>query len=99
MADIPSEFFISEAYPNPFNSTTTIEYALPFASEVSMNLYNLSGRMIETLVNDRLQAGVHRVTLDAGNMASGLYFVKLRAPLSKGGERGDPATTKIMLVK
>jgi hypothetical protein len=89
---IPNEFYMSPAYPNPFNSTTTIEYALPFASEVTLNLYNLSGQRIETLVNGRMQAGVHRTMLDAGDMASGLYFVKL-----EGVEQSF--TQKIMLVK
>jgi len=88
----PSNFTLYPAYPNPFNSTTTIEYALPFASEVSLNLYNLSGRRVETLVNGRMQAGVHRVKLDAGDMASGLYFLKLEGV-------GQSFTQKIMLVK
>ncbi len=81
-----------EAYPNPFNSTTTIEYVLPFASEVTLNLYNLSGQRVETLVDGRLQAGVHRTILNAGDMASGLYFVKLEGV-------GKAFTQKIMLVK
>jgi len=90
--NLPVESKLISAYPNPFNSTTTIEYALPFASEVTLNLYNLSGRRVETLVNGRLQAGVHRAMLDAVNMASGLYFVKL-----DGSEQSY--TQKIMLVK
>jgi hypothetical protein len=85
-------FTLLPAYPNPFNSTTTIEFALPFASEVTLNLYNLSGHRVETLVNGRMQAGVHRTMLDAGDMASGLYFVKL-----EGVEQSF--TQKIMLVK
>ncbi len=90
--EIPTEFALTGIYPNPFNSTTTIEYALPYASEVSLNLYNLSGQRIETLVNGRLQAGVHTATLNAGDMASGLYFVKLE------GSR-QSFTRKLMLVK
>jgi len=89
---IPHEFYLSPAYPNPFNSTTTIEYILPFASEVTLNLYNLSGQRVETLVNGRLQAGVHRVMLDAGDMASGLYMVEL-----KGTEQ--TLISKLMLIK
>ncbi|MBT3233265.1 MAG: T9SS type A sorting domain-containing protein [Calditrichaeota bacterium] len=89
---IASEFRLSPAYPNPFNSTTTIEYALPFAAEVTLNLYNLSGQRVETLVSGRLQAGVHRTMLDAGDLASGLYFIKL------DGVR-QSVTQKIMLVK
>ena len=91
-ASIPGKFNLFAAYPNPFNSTTTIEYALPFPSQVSLNLYNLSGCRIETLFNGSLQAGTHRTTLNAGDLASGLYFVKL-----EGSEH--TFTRKIMLVK
>ena len=89
---IPIEFYMSPAYPNPFNSTTTIEYALSYASDVTLNLNNLSGQRVETLVNGRLQAGVHRTMLDAGGLASGLYFVKLEGS-------GQSITQKIMLLK
>ena len=88
----PKHFVLHQPYPNPFNSTTTIEYALPFASQVNLNLYNLSGRRIETLVIGRMQAGAHRATLDAGDLASGLYFVKLEGS-------GQLVTRKLMLVK
>ena len=89
---IPIKFSLSPVYPNPFNSTTTIEYTLPHASEITLSLYNLSGRKVKTLVNGRMQAGVHQTILDVGDMASGLYFVKL-------AEVGQSVTQKIMLVK
>ncbi|MBT7790873.1 MAG: hypothetical protein HN757_18600, partial [Calditrichaeota bacterium] len=57
----PDKFELLNIYPNPFNSTTTIEYALPLASEVTLYLFNLSGQRVETLVNGRLQAGVYQV--------------------------------------
>ena len=88
----PTSFILHAAYPNPFNATTTIEYALPFASQVSLNLYNLSGQRIETLVNGRLQAGVHRTMLNAANLSSGLYFVRLEAS-------EQVLTRKVMLIK
>ncbi len=88
----PTAYNLLSAYPNPFNSTTTIEYALPYASEVSLNLYNLAGQRIETLVNGRMQAGIHLTMLDAGYMASGLYFLKLEGS-------GQSFTQKVMLVK
>jgi len=90
--NIPEHPILSAAYPNPFNSTTTIEYVLPFASQVSMNLYNLSGQRIEMLVNGRFQAGMHQVTLNMPNTSSGLYFVKLET-------EGQMFTQKIMLLK
>jgi hypothetical protein len=88
----PSEFQLYKPFPNPFNSTTTIEYALPIASDITLNLFGLSGRRGETLVSGRMQAGVHRTMLDAGDMASGLYFLKLEGV-------GQSFTQKIMLVK
>jgi len=90
-ARVPSDFSFT-AFPNPFNSTTTIEYALPYASDVTLNLYNLSGQRIETLVKGRVMAGVHQVTLNACNTPSGLYFAKLEGV-------GQSYTQKIMLVK
>ncbi|MBT3231719.1 MAG: T9SS type A sorting domain-containing protein [Calditrichaeota bacterium] len=90
--NLPSSFILYPCYPNPFNSTTTIKYNLPFASQVRLNLYNLSGQRIETLVNRRLQAGVHRTQMYAGDLASGLYFVRLEAG-------GLINIQKVMLVK
>ncbi len=87
----PSEFYLHEPFPNPFNSTTTIEYALPYASEVYLNLYNLSGQRVETLVNGRMKAGVHRVLLDAGDMTSGLYIIGLRTD-------GQSISQKVLLI-
>jgi len=89
---IPHIFWLSESYPNPFNSTTTIEYTLPFPSQVSLTIYNLSGQKIETLFNGRLQAGFHRSTLNAGDLPSGLYFVKLEGSVQS-------FTRKLMLLK
>ena len=88
----PSSFILYPAYPNPFNSTTTIEYALSFPAEVSLNIYNLSGRRVETLFNGRQQAGVHSVTFNAGNLPSGLYFVRLE-------DSGQAFTKKVMLIR
>jgi hypothetical protein len=92
VAPVPEEFRLFQPFPNPFNSTTTIEYALPYASEVTLNLYNLSGQRVETLVNGKQHAGMHQMTLNACKTPSGLYFVKLEGV-------GQSVTQKIMLVK
>ncbi|NQU06740.1 MAG: T9SS type A sorting domain-containing protein, partial [Calditrichaeota bacterium] len=73
---IPMEFSLT-TYPNPFNSTTTITYSLPVASLVSLQLYDIAGRNIRTLFEGNRQAGVHTVNLDAGEMPSGIYLIKL----------------------
>ncbi len=75
----PEEFSLSAAYPNPFNSVTIISYSAPVASHISLKLYNLAGREVETLVNERHKAGVHSRIVNADNLSSGLYFVRLEA--------------------
>ncbi|MBT7617832.1 MAG: T9SS type A sorting domain-containing protein [Calditrichaeota bacterium] len=92
LADFPGEFFISEAYPNPFNSTTTITYGLPGPGGVSLQLYNLSGQLINTLFEGNRQAGIYSANLVGKNLASGLYFVRLEGA-------GQVVARKIMLIR
>ncbi len=89
---IPTEFYLSQPYPNPFNSTTKITYGLPEASEVSLKLYDLSGRLIQTLVDGEKQAGIQTAILNAAELPSGLYFIRLCAS-------GHVFTRKVMLVR
>ncbi len=89
---IPTEFYLTQAYPNPFNSTTIITYGLPVESNVSLNLYDLSGRLIQTLIEGKGQAGVQTTILNAANLPSGLYFVRLSAS-------AHVFTRKVMLVR
>jgi hypothetical protein len=89
---IPTEFGITSIYPNPFNATTIITFALPVATPVSLALYDLSGRQVRTLVEGNRLAGVHRTTLNASELPSGLYFVRL--------ETSDRVfTQKVMLIR
>jgi hypothetical protein len=76
---VPSEFSLSPAHPNPFNSSTTIEYALPRESDVTIEIYDILGRRVETLVQGQQQAGYHQVVWDAGSRSSGLYFYRVEA--------------------
>mgnify|MGYP001331665574 CR=1 FL=1 len=89
---IPKEFALSPAYPNPFNPTTTLSFAVPLDSEVFVSIYNLQGREVATLVNTTMEAGYHSVTWDANRYSSGVYFVHMMA-----GEHIN--TQKLMLVK
>jgi hypothetical protein len=90
--DLPTEFSISGVHPNPFNSTATITYALPVAAPVSLRLYDLSGRQVMTLAEGSRQAGVHRTILNAADLPSGLYFIRLEAAEYLG-------TRKVMLIR
>jgi len=79
MQVIPNEYALLPAYPNPFNPVTTISFGLPEESNVSLVVYDLQGRIVETLLKSQTKAGYHHVTWDAQDEASGVYFVKLTA--------------------
>jgi Tol biopolymer transport system component len=66
-----------QSYPNPFNPSTTIRYSLRTDGFVTLKVYDLSGRVVRTLVNRNEVAGDYSVTLDGTNLSSGVYFVRL----------------------
>jgi hypothetical protein len=89
---IPKEFALQSAYPNPFNPVTNLTFGLPVDSKVFIQIYNLQGQVVSTLLNDNMQAGYHSVVWNADNHSSGIYFVQMIA--------GDYIhNQKIMLVK
>jgi len=88
----PDKFGLDSAYPNPFNPTTIISFGLPFDSEISIQVYNLQGRVVETLASGYMQAGNHSVTWNADNFSSGVYFVKMTTG-------NHISTQKLLLVK
>ena len=89
---IPKQFRLEQNYPNPFNPTTTIEFALPQRSAVTLKLLDILGREVATLVDDELEAGVHKVSFDAKDLASGVYFYRIQA-------EGFVRARKLMLLK
>jgi len=86
------DFGLGEAYPNPFNAVAVVSYQLSVISPARLALYDLSGRLVQTLVDDYQSAGEHRATINGAGLASGVYFLKLAA-----GNR--IATRKIVCVK
>jgi CubicO group peptidase (beta-lactamase class C family) len=75
----PQKVFLHQNYPNPFNPTTTIQYTLPEDGNVRLTIYDILGREIATLVNERQSAGEHRTQFDASRFASGVYFYVLES--------------------
>jgi hypothetical protein len=76
---VPSEFNLDQNYPNPFNPTTTIRYALPNRSHVTLSIFNTLGQQVAQLVNNEVNAGFHEVNFDGNRLASGVYFYRLQA--------------------
>ena len=78
-ADLPGQFGILNAYPNPFNAQTNISFYLKSSGAVKLEVYDILGRSVETLIDRNLAAGVHQVNWNAGQYGSGMYFVRLQA--------------------
>ncbi|KPL07273.1 hypothetical protein AMJ86_04940 [bacterium SM23_57] len=77
--NIPESFFVEQNYPNPFNPTTTIKFGLPFASHVTVKVFNILGHEIATLLDGRKDAGMHKLSFDATNLSAGIYFYQVQA--------------------
>ncbi|HUV29731.1 MAG TPA: T9SS type A sorting domain-containing protein [Acidobacteriota bacterium] len=76
---MPADFALEQNYPNPFNPATDIKFSLREASHVRLEVYNIMGQRVATLVDKRLEAGSHVVTWDASDAASGVYLYRLQA--------------------
>lgn len=79
VSSLPKEFALQQNYPNPFNPTTSINYDLPVSSIVTLQIYDVSGREIATLVNEQQNAGIYNVQFHGSNIASGVYFYRIKA--------------------
>ncbi len=90
--DVIKDFTLNQNYPNPFNSTTIISYTIPKAGHVSLKIFDVLGREVETLVNENQNVGRYEVNFDGSRLASGVYFYRLVA-----GNRF--ITKKMLLIK
>ena len=77
--EIPSNFYLAQNYPNPFNPTTTIKFSIPRSSFVSIKVYDILGRAIESIVNEEKSPGIYTVKFDGSTLTSGIYFYQLKA--------------------
>lgn len=89
---IPRGYALNQNYPNPFNPSTTIKFDLPKNEFVSLKIYDILGREISTMLNQKIDAGNHEVTFDAKNLPSGIYFYTISAGEFK-------ATKKMILLR
>lgn len=76
---IPTEFALMQNFPNPFNPTTNIKFALPTESNVSLKIYNVLGEEVATLINKVMPAGFHTYNFDATRLSSGMYIYRIEA--------------------
>jgi hypothetical protein len=84
------DFRLSENRPNPFHRSTLISYSLPSPTSVTLSIYDITGRLVETLVNETQQPGIHQVRWARKANPSGVYFCTLRT--------GEFAETRKMVV-
>ncbi len=76
---LPTEFALFQNYPNPFNPSTTIKYNLPVDSKVVMEIYNVLGEKVMTLINQEIKAGFNEVNFNASYLSSGIYIYRISA--------------------
>ena len=89
---MPVSFNLSEAYPNPFNPSTSLDITLSNEGVVSISAYNVMGQMVGTLHEGNMNAGSHTITWDASSLASGMYIIKAEVA-------GNIVNKKVMLLK
>ncbi len=95
--EVPSQFSLYQNYPNPFNPTTAISYQLSAVSHVTLKVYDVLGREVETLVDEVQKIGRYEVRFDGLRLASGVYFCRLVAVGNTGQE--FESTKKLVLMK
>ena len=76
---LPEKFGITDVFPNPFNSTTTVRFSLPWEGDACLKVYDLAGRMVEELIKGRLQPGRYSFSWKADGLPSGLYLIELES--------------------
>jgi len=97
---LPDRYSLSQAYPNPFNPSTTINFGLPEDADVVIKIYDLIGREVKTIIDKNVKAGYHHVTWNAYDYSSGVYFLQM-VVLHQNNGTADKfvSTQKLMLVK
>jgi aminopeptidase N len=99
-SDVPLKYWLYQNYPNPFNASTFIRFDLPKAGHTKIVIYNIQGKEVGILVNQRLDAGSYETEWIANNYPSGVYFFRIESgDPSTGSGRSFTETKKMVLVK
>jgi hypothetical protein len=77
--EVATTYSLAQNFPNPFNPTTNISFSIPKSNFVTVSVYDITGKLVQQLVNSNLNAGKYNATWDASNFASGVYFYKIQA--------------------
>tara|TARA_B100000315_G_scaffold260807_1_gene325617 strand:+ start:6549 stop:9656 length:3108 start_codon:yes stop_codon:yes gene_type:complete len=88
----PEHFALSQNYPNPFNPVTTINYSIEVPGIASLQIFDITGRLVETLINENMESGYHEIKWNASNVSSGVYIYKLTSG-------SNQITKKMILLK
>ncbi|MFZ1291022.1 MAG: T9SS type A sorting domain-containing protein [Melioribacteraceae bacterium] len=91
--ELPKTFELEQNYPNPFNSSTVISYQVPIQSKVELGIYDIIGNKISEPVNEYKSAGTYKIEFNANNLASGIYFYRLKT------SNGFTTSKKLILIK
>jgi hypothetical protein len=77
--ELPTTYSLAQNYPNPFNPVTNIKFSLPVSGKVRLDVYDITGKIVATLVDNEMQSGNHSVELNAAGLSSGIYIYRIRA--------------------
>lgn len=77
--EIPKNYSLTQNFPNPFNPSTKIEFSIPITSFTKLTIFDLSGKIVITLINEKLSAGKYSINWNSGGIASGIYFYRIEA--------------------
>ncbi|MEZ4689580.1 MAG: T9SS type A sorting domain-containing protein [Ignavibacteria bacterium] len=78
-SSISENFKLYQNYPNPFNPVTTINFSIPRQGNVTLKVYDVTGKAVKTLINEQRAAGIYTVSFDGNNLPSGAYFYRLES--------------------
>lgn len=94
---IPARFWLNQNYPNPFNPATTISFSIAKSAEVNLSLFDLLGRKVLTLRNEKMQPGEYKFRFEATDLSTGVYFIRLIA--TDGDRKNHVFIRKMTLIK